>query len=172
MKNRDAVEMITKGIRQSGRPQRWADLGCGNGTFTEALAGILPDGSHVVAIDNGFQHLNKAMRDSVTVEFLQADFEHDDLKVSDLDGILLANSLHYVKDKARLIRKLEKYLSADKTFLVVEYDTLHANHWVPYPIDFLHLKELFSNHNYKTITKLSERKSLYGQGNLYSVLIN
>ena len=172
MTYKDAVELIKKGIRQSGRPQKWADLGCGTGTFTEALAGILPGGSHVAAVDKNFQHLKHAIGESVTVDFMKADFEHDDLKLSDLDGILLANSLHYVKDKASLIRKLEQYLSADKTFLIIEYDTLHANQWVPYPIDFFRLKEVFIKYNYKTITKLSERKSLYGQGNLYSVLIN
>ncbi|MPR35934.1 class I SAM-dependent methyltransferase [Salmonirosea aquatica] len=172
MTNKDAVELIRNGIQKTEVPQRWADLGCGSGTFTEALATVLPYGSQILAVDRSRQSLKKTMGNAVSVEFLRADFEKTDLNYTNLDGILLANSLHYVQDKEGLIRRLEKYLSPDKRFLVVEYDTLNANSWVPYPIDYIRLKELFMELNYQAVVKLSERKSLFGQGNLYAAAID
>jgi len=171
MTNSEAVELITNGIEKTNKPQRWADLGCGSGTFTKALANILPTGSHIFAVDKNRQSLEKTMGNDVSIHFLKADFEKDDLDLSNLDGILLANSLHYVKGKKALIHRLGKYLSSNKTFLIVEYDTLSANQWVPYPIDFLRLKELFSGVDYQTITRLSERRSVFGQGNIYAASI-
>ncbi|WAC14791.1 class I SAM-dependent methyltransferase [Dyadobacter pollutisoli] len=171
MTNQEAISLISKGIPQGSKPQKWADLGCGGGTFTVALATILPFGSQIVAVDKSMQQLEKTMGNGVSVNFIQADFEQIDLELTDLDGILLANSLHYVKDKITLIQRLEKYLITDKRFLIVEYDTLSANKWVPYPIDFIRLEELFADLNYRSVVKLSERKSLYGRGNLYAAAI-
>lgn len=171
MTNQEATSLITQGIPEGSKPQKWADLGCGGGTFTEVLATILPYGSQIVAVDQSMQHLEKTMGNGVSVNFIQADFERTDLELTDLDGILLANSLHYVKDKITLIRKLEKYLVTDKRFLIVEYDTLSANKWVPYPIDFVRLEELFTDLNYHSVVKLSERRSMYGRGNLYAAAI-
>jgi ubiquinone/menaquinone biosynthesis C-methylase UbiE len=168
MTNEEAVELIRNGVLKTDTPQRWADLGCGRGTFTEALATLLPYGSQIVAVDKSRQHLNNTMGNHVSFEFLQADFEHTDLGLSQLDGILLANSLHYVKDKKSLIHRLENYLSPAKRFLIVEYDTLDANPWVPYPIDFVHLEELFMGLNYQAVVKLAERKSSFRRANLYA----
>ena len=172
MTNKEAIELITGGLSKTDKPQKWADLGCGSGTFTEALANILPSESQILAVDKSMQHLKKTIGNNVSIDFLHADFERTDLGLSNLDGILLANSLHYVKDKKALIHRLEKYLSPNKRFLIVEYDTLNANQWVPYPIDFIRLKELFIGLNYNSIVKLSERKSVFGQVNLYAAGIN
>jgi len=172
MTNQEAVGLISHIISKGSEPQKWADLGCGSGTFTEALANILPSESLILAVDKNMQHLKKTMGNHISVDFLHADFEQTDLGLTNLDGILLANSLHYVKDKKALIHRLEKYLSPDKRFLIVEYDTLKANQWVPYPIDFIGLKELFTSLNYHAITKLSERKSKFGQVNLYAAVLN
>jgi ubiquinone/menaquinone biosynthesis C-methylase UbiE len=171
MTNKEAVGLINGGVL-GGKPQKWADLGCGSGTFTEALAAILPSGSSIVAVDKSLQHLEKTMGNHVSVDFIQADFERTDLSLSGLDGILLANSLHYVKDKNALIQRLEKYLAADKRFLIVEYDTLSANQWVPYPIDFVRLEDLFTALNYHSVVKLSEGRSLYGRANLYAAAVS
>ncbi|WP_138480604.1 class I SAM-dependent methyltransferase [Dyadobacter bucti] len=168
---KEAVALISKGVYGAGKPQKWVDLGCGSGTFTRALADILPYESQILAVDQSIQHLEKTMGNSVSVDFLHADFERTDLGLLNLDGILLANSLHYVKDKKALVSRLEKYLSTDKRFLIVEYDSLSANQWVPYPIDFIRLKELFTQLNYNKVVKLSEQKSVYGRGNIYAASI-
>lgn len=149
-------------------PQRWADLGCGKGTFTYALGNLLPDGSILYAIDARPQELNKRAG-GADVTFQQRDFVREQLPLSDLDGIMLANSLHYVRDKSVLIRKLSNYCKPLHTFLVVEYDTLTANPWVPYPVDFKTLSALFQRAGYQVV-QLGQRKSRYG-GNLYAARI-
>ena len=79
MTNSEAVELITNGIEKTNKPQRWVDLGCGSGTFTKALANILPTGSHIFAVDKNRQSLEKTMGNDVSIHFLKADFEKDDL---------------------------------------------------------------------------------------------
>jgi len=96
MQQSDTIALIKNAVT-SKQPQRWADLGCGSGTFTFALNGILSAGSHITAIDKQLQKL--------PLDFYKADFEKDDLPLSGLDGILMANSFHYVRDKQKLIKK-------------------------------------------------------------------
>ena len=161
MEQTEAVNLIQKAITSS-QPQRWADLGCGSGTFTMALNNVLPAGSHITAVDKQTQNL--------PVDFLKADFAKDDLPLSNLDGILMANSFHYIRDKAKLIKKLETYFSIDPTFLIVEYNTTRFNPWVPYPINYEKLYQLFANLGYNTIDKLNEIPSRFG-GRIYSAHI-
>ena len=155
MKSADAIKLIEKGITAT-TPQRWADLGCGNGTFTLALKSLLPAVSKVIAVDKEHQNLP---------DFIQADFINDDLALGPLNGILMANSLHYVKNKPPLLQKLNP-----PNFLIVEYDTTRSNLWVPYPVNFKNLNQLAGNLGYQ-ITKLTEHPSRFG-GALYSALLS
>jgi hypothetical protein len=161
MQPSDAAALIQKAIT-TNQPQRWADLGSGNGTFTIALYNMLPAGSHITAIDKQSQQF--------PVNFLKANFEKDELPLTALDGILMANSFHYIRDKQKLVKKLETYFSASPTFLIVEYDTTRFSPWVPYPINFQNLHQLFHTLGYSDINKLSEMPSRFG-GRLYSALI-
>ena len=172
MKQQEAVNLIEKAIQYSDKPQIWADLGCGDGTFTHALAHLLPNGSHIYAIDAQAQNFPKVIGDHVSIDFIKADFEIFDFDFSNLDGILMTNSLHCVKDKRLLINRLNEYLSENKKFVIVEYNTTASNQWVPYPVNFLKLKELFIELGYSKIIKLDERHSIFGQGNLYSAAIS
>ncbi len=151
--------------------QRWADLGCGEGTFTELLTGILPFESEIFALDKSSQKLNSTMGNNVTVQFQKVDFEKQEIDLTNLDGILMANSFHYIHDKEKLIRKLEAGFSNKKQFLIVEYDTNNANPWVPFPINFEKLKELFYKLGYGFVEKLNARKSAYG-GEMYIAWIH
>lgn len=51
-----------------------------------------------------------------------------------LDGILLANALHFVRDTERVLSRLVKYLRPGGRVVLVEYDRRGASRWVPYPI--------------------------------------
>lgn len=124
--------LIEKGIPPFATPQKWADLGCGNGVFTQALACLLPTGSSIIAIDKTSQKLPEMWGNSVNIHFEKADFTSDNLPLSELHGILMANSLHFVKDKKTLIRKLEKHLSDAGFWLVVEYEHYVPNQWSPF----------------------------------------
>lgn len=168
----DAINLIEKAFTPSDESQIWADLGCGGGTFSNALAHLLPKGSHIYAVDSQSQNLPKLMGNNVSIDFIKADFEIFDFNFSNLDGILMANSLHYIKDKSSLINRLEDYLSEEKKVVIVEYDTMVSNRWVPYSINFFKLKKLFGERGYSKIIKINQRQSIFGQGNLYAAVIS
>lgn len=161
MDQTNAISLIQNAITNE-QPQRWADLGCGSGTFTLALNSILSAGSHLIAVDKQSQRL--------PVEFLKANFEKDDLPLTGLDGILMANSFHYIRDKQKLIKKLEGYFSVTPVFLIVEYDTTRSNPWIPFPLNYQNLQVLFTGLGYSSIVKLAEAASRFG-GRMYSSLI-
>ncbi len=171
---REAAAMIDCPVLNSSeKPAAWADLGCGAGTFTQALAVLLPLQSTIYAVDRvDTLRIEQPAMAGIHYRFQQADFISDDLALPLLDGILMANALHYVKDKDVLLRKLLAYCKPGAAFLIVEYNTDQpVPHWVPYPIKFSLLSELFSDHGFAYCTRLQERPSLYRRDNLYSALI-
>ena len=150
-------------------PQHWADLGCGAGLFTEALAGLLPAGSSVYGIDTKPLLRKQTTPGGVTILPMTADFIKAPLPVHHLDGILMANSLHYVKDKSALLQKLKAYKQGDAPLMIIEYDTdTPVPTWVPYPISYASLKESLGN-DY-AIEKLGERPSVYGRSQMYAAI--
>lgn len=154
----------------SGQPERWADLGCGRGTFTYALAEKLSPESLITAIDRNFQKL-KTIHHNIKIDFIKANFENDELPVSNLNGMLLANALHFVEEKTTLIQRLEKhFIKGSAKWIIVEYEHSVPNQWEPYPIPFDELKSMFENLGYSKIEKTGERKSVFG-GTMYSALI-
>lgn len=88
----------------------------------------------------------------------------------DLDGMLIANALHYCKDaKAVLQQCMRLQKQGREQFLIIEYDSTGANRWVPYPLPFNRLKTILASLGFDRIEKLSERPSLFRRENLYSV---
>ena len=122
----------------------WADLGAGSGAFALALADLLPAGSTIHAVDTdrgalaelerNYAHFARGREVAALVTHV-ADFT-EDLMLPLLDGVVMANSLHFVKDKAPLLARVRAMLGAGKPLLVVEYDADQGNHWVPYPLSF------------------------------------
>jgi len=165
---REAIALIdaAKPFLPQASPQHWADLGCGAGLFTEALAKILPAQSTVYGVDT-----NPGLRQSTHIIPIKADFVKDDLPLSDLDGILMANSLHYVKDKPALLEKLSACMRPGSPMIIVEYDTDQAvSTWVPYPLSYTSLTKLFTAAGYQQVKKLGQRPSAYGRANIYAAI--
>jgi len=138
----------------------WADLGCGAGTFTYAVADLLGDESKIWAVDKLTQHLG-AKRGVVAIEFLQADIEQQSLPLEALDGIIMANTLHYIKDQAGFLKNLRSYLKDTGQLILVEYDTVHSNQWVPFPVTFETAKTLLSNAGFKDVSHIGEHPSSF-----------
>ena len=90
---------------------------------------------------------------------------------TDLDGILMANSLHYVENQAAFIRACESHMKPRRRFLIVEYDTSEASRWVPYPASQTKLTTLFERAGYSSVRLLGSRPSVYRRAPLYSVAI-
>ncbi len=143
----------------------WADLGCGSGLFSLALAHFLPAGSTIEAIDIRPSISRQTTANGVTILPRSADFIKDDLALSGLDGILMANSLHYVRDKPALLLRFTGAL------LLVEYDTDRpVTHWVPYPLSLAAASTLLPVAGWPRIHKLGTRPSAYGRSEIYAAL--
>lgn len=172
MEIQKAIGLIKNQVVNSNTVQVWADLGCGEGLFTRALATQLAAGSTIYAVDKNSAVLQQEGRQGgIFIKPIQADFVRDQLPVAGLNGVLMANALHFVQDQPGFIKKLQGYLTADPCFVIVEYDTDVPNRWVPYPLSFANLQQLFKQSGYTTIQRLHEQPSLYGRANIYSAVI-
>ena len=172
MNQKDASEFILF-ENKNPMPQLWLDLGCGTGLFTLALAGNLPAASKIIAIDKDEKALRKipATVNDVVIQTTAGDFVYDALDLEEVDGILIANSLHYVKDKETLLRKLISSMKTNGVFLIVEYDRQTGNQWVPYPLTIDAAKALFKSLGYSGFQVLNKRPSVFGKHYMYAAII-
>lgn len=148
-------------------------MGAGSGTFTLALAGLLQPGSTIYAIDTNKDSLRAipALYNQVKLETQVADFVQNELPFQQIDGFLMANSLHYVSDQAAFLGKMSEYVTKTSYLLIVEYDTDGPQlPWVPYPLSYHSLSNLVERLGYQTVRKLQERPSMYGRANVYAAL--
>lgn len=168
----DAVALIASAIPRRGGA--WVDLGAGEGTFTRALVELLGPEGRIVAVDRNSRAISTlerwAKREAPQVVALRADFtralELPDLGDGSLDGVLLANSLHYVRDQVRVLGQIAGLLRSSGRMVLVEYDQRDASPWVPYPIPAARLAELAAPARLSTPTIVARRPSVHG-GELY-----
>jgi SAM-dependent methyltransferase len=136
----DHVALLREAV---GPGERWADVGAGTGAFTLALADLLGEGGRIVAIDRDRGALASnaeavaARFPSVEVQLLVADFTGP-LELPVLDGLVAANSLHFVaRDRqVEVVQSLASHLRAGGRFTVVEYGADRGNPWVPHPFAY------------------------------------
>jgi trans-aconitate methyltransferase len=118
----------------------WADLGCGEGIFTYLLHEFLPADNTIYAVDKSRRALHTLARSlagvapEAVVQPIQADFSQP-LDLPPLDGLLLANALHFLKDKKPPLLRLIQYLNPGGRLVIIEYNTNRGNWAVPYPLD-------------------------------------
>jgi len=72
---------------------------------------------------------------ATTVHYLAADFTRR-LDLPPLDGVVMANSLHFQRDKLGVLRLVQGYLRPAGRLLLVEYNADQGNPWVPYPLSY------------------------------------
>lgn len=171
MQLNDAADLLKNGINYNKNSRQiWADLGAGSGTFTIALSSLLPEESIVYAIDKNAEVEQIPDKEGITLIRKQDDFTRMELP-DNLDGILMANSIHFLKDKSSFIKSCQKKLKQNGSFLIVEYDTDVSNPWVPYPLSFNSLKNLFKEAGFSFVKKLAEKDSIYRRDGIYSAII-
>ena len=151
MNHADLVALLRPGIHEKGG--RWADLGAGEGAFTLALAELLGPDAHIIAVDRDTRALRSIGRG---IETRVADFTRP-MDLHDLDGVVMANSLHFVADKAPVLRSVRDMLRPGGRLIVVEYSTDRGNPWVPHPF------------TYATWVRMAEAAGLQGTEQLHSV---
>ncbi len=139
MNHQDHVRLLQRAIPVRGGV--WADLGSGEGAFTLALRDLLGPEGQILSVDKDQGRLaaqQRIFRERVPdsrIQFIHADFSHP-LALPSLDGIVMANSLHFFRDKEPILRQVGAYLRAEGRLVLVEYNVDRGNMWVPYPCSF------------------------------------
>ena len=140
MDHRDHVALLQPASLLPGGT--WADLGAGSGAFTLGLRELVGAEAALYAIDRERARLAELERvwglrfgDTTGLHLSSADFTGP-LDLPPLDGVLMANSLHFYKDKERLLRHIGTFLKPGGRLLLVEYNVDSGNLWVPYPLSF------------------------------------
>jgi trans-aconitate methyltransferase len=171
MKARDARALIASAIPRTGGT--WADLGAGDGTFTRALVELLGPSVRLYALDHDAQAIASlaswATRHAPNVTAVVADVtkELEIPGLRSLDGMLLANLLHFVRDSHVVLARLVERLRPGGRAVIVEYDRRAASRWVPYPIPPGRLAELAKSAGLSPPRITATRPSMYG-GTLYA----
>jgi ubiquinone/menaquinone biosynthesis C-methylase UbiE len=168
-----AVQLIKEGVSTSDVPQTWADIGAGTGLFTRALSGLLSPGSNLIAIDRDHGALDSIQlsRKDIHLRKSVLDFVTMPLELPPMDGVLLANALHFSPNKIELLKSIGLTLKSSGRIILIEYDTDAANQWVPYPVSLKSLATLAAAAGFQSVKKISETSSVYGRAMIYSALI-
>jgi ubiquinone/menaquinone biosynthesis C-methylase UbiE len=152
----------------------WADLGAGTGTFTRALARLLDPGSTIYAVDDdasavaalrGLATTSPARIIPVRADLTRA-LELPGLGAKLLDGVLFANSLHFVPNAERVLMEFARRVRIGGRVVVVEYDRRAPSRWVPYPIQASHWPQLAASAGLTDAGVTATRPSAYA-GVLY-----
>ncbi|PZR96704.1 MAG: class I SAM-dependent methyltransferase [Candidatus Chloroheliales bacterium] len=172
MNHNDHVHLLRGGVTSAGK--RWADCGSGSGAFTLALADLLGAGGEIYSVDtnrSALREQERAMRErfpATTVHYLAADFTRP-LDLPPLDGIVMANSLHFQRDKAPVLQLLRRYLRPGGRLVLVEYNTDDGNLWVPHPLSYPTWEALARQQGFAT-TRLQATVPSRFLGEIYSAL--
>jgi phospholipid N-methyltransferase len=164
----------------------WADVGAGDGTFTRALSRYLGEAGTIHAIDRdhaAMQRLSAAPQApqashesrSATIVTHTGNVADDaswrGLALPPLNGILIANTLHFVPNagQSAVLERLASSLAHEGRLLVIEYEHRAANRWVPYPIAFEELSAILPVTLLQPV-KVASRPSAFG-GSMYLSLM-
>ena len=153
MNHNDHVALLKDGIPEPGGI--WADLGSGNGAFTLALAELLGPGAEIYSVDkkkNGLRRQEKEVRERYPgskLRTMTADYTRP-LDLPTLDGVVMANALHFQRHKDGVLQLIHDYLRPGGRLILVEYNVDRGNFWVPHPL------------SYPSWEKLAERNSFVG----------
>jgi len=173
MDHHDHVELLRPAHLPSGGT--WADLGAGSGAFTLALRELTGPAAIIYAVDREPARLRDLERnflahfgDSPNLRILPGDFTRP-LQLAGLEGVLMANSLHFYKDKLRVLQQVGSFLKPNGALLVVEYNVDSGNLWVPYPLSFERFRRLAVQAGYEAPRLLGTHPSSFLRG-FYSAL--
>lgn len=172
MNHADHVNLLRGGIAERGGV--WADLGSGTGAFTLALADLLGPGAQIYSVDRNRDALRQQAQQmgrrfpAVTVHYLAGDYTAP-LDLPPLDGAVMANSLHFQRDKDPVLQLVRGYLRPGGRLIVVEYGTDRGNPWVPHPLSYKTWEALARQNGFTQTRLLATRPSRF-LGQIYSAL--
>jgi ubiquinone/menaquinone biosynthesis C-methylase UbiE len=160
----DLVALIRDGVQAKGG--RWADLGAGDGAFTLALAELLGPTAQITAIDKDATALRRIQH--ANVETQKGDFSRP-LALTGLDGVVMANSLHFLRDKRPVLKHVYGILKPGGHLIVVEYGADRGNPWVPHPFSYPTWEKMAAEAGFENTRLLMTIPSRF-LGSLYSAV--
>lgn len=170
MDHNDHLDLIHKGV---DTPRGiWADFGSGRGAFTLALADLMEEGGILYSIDHKQGKLEDQKRRMQArfphreVRYLAADYRMP-LTLPALDGILIANALHFQDEKGPVLDLFHAYLKPGGTFILVEYNADRGNRWVPHPMSYPSWEQLSQEHGFANTHLLATKPSRF-LGEIYA----
>lgn len=173
MNESDAAELLRPAVLATPGAH-WADLGAGTGTFTRALAALLGPDAHLYAVDADERALRsirawaEGTPDAPAVRILPDDFTRR-MALPPLDGIVMANALHFVRDQAAALALAASYLRPGGRLVLIEYQHRAASRWVPHPVPAARFGELAADAGLSPVRVVATRPSAYG-GEMYVAL--
>ncbi len=142
--HRDHVRLLREGIGKGAGV--WADLGSGGGAFTFALAELLGAEAVIHSLDRDSSVLESQARQmsarypALQVHYHRGDLEDpslpERLRLRELDGVVAANVLHFVRDQVTAVRRIAAMIRPGGRFVVVEYNADRGSPWVPRPFSY------------------------------------
>ena len=172
MNHNDHMDLLRAGILGPGGT--WADLGAGTGAFTLALAELLGPQGVIFSVDRdrrALSQLRARSRDRFPghdIRTITADFTGP-LEIPPLDGVVMANSLHFLEDKEPVLQSVRERLGASGRLILVEYNVDMGNRWVPFPISFQSWEGLARRCGFSTTRRMCVKPSSFLQ-EVYSAL--
>ena len=175
---REAVRLIRSGV--DAESVVWADIGAGTGMFTQALAQLLNRSSgenresgqgRIYAVDKSPHALwDIRAEGGIEIVVVEADF-NGPLELPPLDGIVMANALHYAEDQLAVLKNVLECLKADGTLILVEYETEKARPpWVPHPVPFNMFESLCAQSGLSKPEIIGSAPSRYGYERIYAAV--
>jgi ubiquinone/menaquinone biosynthesis C-methylase UbiE len=152
MDHDDHVFLLRRGV--AATKGTWADFGSGRGAFTLALAELLGLEGEIISVDRDKRALESQQKivnkrfPLLEPCFIQGNFSQP-LTIPPLNGLVIANALHFFRDKSEVVCQLASYLVPGGRFIVVEYNTDRGNRWVPYPFSYKSWLTIASNNGLK-----------------------
>jgi len=143
-------------LRPANLPEggTYADFGAGDGAFTLALRELVGLDSTIYAVDKDHSSLSKLeanhrarFNTTRNLILLPKDFSRpldastrpigqSAQRLPPLDGIVMANSLHFFRNKEKILQHVREFLKPNGALIIIEYNVNSGNMWVPYPLTF------------------------------------
>jgi tRNA A58 N-methylase Trm61 len=164
MNHDDHVALLRDGIDRPGGV--WADFGSGTGAFTLALADLIGPTGVIYSIEQDRSALaqqERSLREqfpNTIVHYRAADFTRP-VDLPTLDGIVMANALHFQRNPQPIVQLLKSYLRSQGRFSIVEYNIEQGNSAVPYPVSYRMWEELAQRCGFTHTQLLKTRPSRF-----------
>lgn len=164
MNHIDHVNLLRNGIPNPGGI--WADLGSGTGAFTLALAELLGPGAQIYSVDKKKGALRHQVQEmgrrfpGTQLQTMTADYTRP-LDLPPLDGIVMANALHFQHNKEAVLQLIHRYLQPGGRLILVEYNIDRGNISVPHPLSYPTWQKLAEQNGFTGTRLLHTRPSSF-----------